>query len=136
MKFAEAALFWLATSPSGRVRSEIRQGRADASFVRGVWLGETTESDEHLVATDTGVCTTRTVKRVPDTEQRRADLVKSLQGPPWDRLAGRPAGRPRKTVFMHRPLRHFQQPKQVSDRAKIRLESALQDTGGTTRCQR
>ena len=64
-----------------------------------MWLGKTTESDEHLVATDTGVYTTRIVKRVPDTQQRRADLVKSLQGTPLDRLAGRLAGRRRKTAL-------------------------------------
>ena len=96
MKFAEAALFRLAVSPSGRVRSEIRQGRADARFVRGMWVGKTI--DEHLLATDGGVYTTRSVKRVADTEQRRADLVKSCQGTPWDRLAGRSVGRPRKTA--------------------------------------
>ena len=86
------------------VRSESRQGRADARFVRGMWLGKTTESDEHLFATVTGVYTPRTVKRVPDTEQRRADLVKKLQGTPWDRLAGRPAGRPRKTALQAPPV--------------------------------
>ena len=48
--------------------------------------------------------TTRTVKRVPDSEQKRADLVRSLQGTPWDRLAGRPAGRPRKTAPQATPV--------------------------------
>ena len=47
---------------------------------------------------------TRTVKRGPDTEQRRADLVKSCQGTPWDRLARRPAGRPRKTAHQAPPV--------------------------------
>ena len=65
-KFPEAALFRVTVSPSGRIRDGIRQGRADARLVRGMWLGKTTESDG------------------------RADLVKSLQGTPWDRLAGRP----------------------------------------------
>ena len=78
MKFAEAALFRMAVPPCGRVRSEIRQDRADARFVRGLWLGKTTESGEHLFATDSGVYTTRTVRRVPDTEPRRADLVNSF----------------------------------------------------------
>ena len=82
MKFAKAALFRVAVSPSGKIRDGIRQGRADARFLRGVWLGKTTESDEHLFANETGVYTTRTVKRVPDTEQRRADLVENLQGTP------------------------------------------------------
>ena len=46
----------------------------------------------------------RTVKRIPDTEQRRADPVKSCQGTPWDRLAGRPAGRPHKTALQAPPV--------------------------------
>ena len=104
MKFAEAALFRMAVPPCGRVRSEIRQDRADARFVRGMWLGKTAESDEHLFATDSGVYTTRTVTRVPDTEPRRADLVNSLQGTLWDRLAGRRAGRPRKTAPQAPPV--------------------------------
>ena len=75
LNFAEAALFRVAVSLSGKIRDGIRQGRADARFVRGVWLGKTTKSDEHLFAKEMGVHTTRTVKRVPGTEQKRADLV-------------------------------------------------------------
>ena len=90
LKFAEAALFPLAVSPCGKVRSEVRQGRADARFVRGICLGKTLDSDEHLFGTDESVFTTRTVQRVPDSEQRRGDLVKHCQGTPWDRLASRP----------------------------------------------
>ena len=104
MKFAEAALFRVAVSPSGKIRGRVRQGRADARFVRGIWLGKTTESDEHLFANELGVYTTRTVKRVPDSEQKRADLVRSLQGTPWDRLAGRSAGRPRKKAARATPV--------------------------------
>ena len=48
MKFAEAALFRLAVSPSGRVRSEIRQGRADVRFVCGFWLGKQDDHREDL----------------------------------------------------------------------------------------
>ena len=59
MKFAEAAQFRVAVSPSGKIRDGIRQGRADARLVRGIWLGKTSESGEHLFATDTGVYTTK-----------------------------------------------------------------------------
>ena len=103
-KFAEAALFRFAVSPSGRVRSEVRQGRADARFVRGIRLGKNVNSDEHLLATDGGVYMTRTVKRVPETEQRRADLVKSCQGSLWDWVPMRPAGRPRKAAPQAPPV--------------------------------
>ena len=44
------------------------------------------------------------MKRVPGTEQRRADLVKSLQGTLVDSLAGRPAGRPGKTAPQALPV--------------------------------
>ena len=103
-KFAEAALFRFAVSFSGRVRSEVRQGRADARFVRGIRLGKNVNSDEHLLATDGGVYMTRTVKRVPETEQRRVDLVKSCQGSLWDWVAMRPAGRPRKAAPQAPPV--------------------------------
>ena len=55
MKFAEAALFRVAVSPSGKIRDGTRQGRADARCVRVVWLGKTTKSDEHLFANEMGV---------------------------------------------------------------------------------
>ena len=54
LKFAEAALFRLAVSPSKKVRSEVRQGRADARFVCGIWFGKTSDSNEHLFGTDEG----------------------------------------------------------------------------------
>ena len=129
-KFGKAALFRLVVSPSGRVRSEMWQCRADARFVRSKWLGKTTESDEHLFATDTGVYTTRTVTRVPDTEPRRADLVKSLQGTPRDGLAGRPAGRPCKTAPQAPPVATLpvaEASEQPSEDASERCSAKAQD---------
>ena len=99
MKFVEAALFRVAVSPSGEIRNGVRQGRADARFVRGMWLGKDQRTPMNILSrTSLGVYTTRTAKQVPDSEQKRADLVRSLQGTPWDRLAGRLAGGPRKTA--------------------------------------
>ena len=51
MKFEEAALFLLAVSPSGRIRDGIRQGRADARIVRGIWLGKATKTSSRHRAT-------------------------------------------------------------------------------------
>ena len=115
LKFAWAALFRVAVSPSGKIRYGVRQGREDARLVRGMWIGKTTESDEHLLANELGVYTTRTVKRVPDSELERADLVRSLQGTPWDRLAGRPAGRPRKTVGTLPVAKETERPSEDAD---------------------
>ena len=116
----------MAVSPNRRVRRKIRQGRAHARFVRGIWLGKTTESHEHLFATDTREYTTRTVKRVPDTEQRRADLVKSFAKNAVQQACRTPSGKTSQDqLFKHRPLRHLQQPKQVSDRVKMQANAAV-----------
>ena len=45
----------MAVSPSGKIRDGVRQDRADARFVRGIWLGKTTESGEHLFANEMGI---------------------------------------------------------------------------------
>ena len=66
--------------PSGKIRDGVRQGRADARFVRGIWLGKSTESDEHLFGNELGVYTTRTVKRVPDSERKTRKLGEKLAG--------------------------------------------------------
>ncbi|CAK0896486.1 unnamed protein product, partial [Prorocentrum cordatum] len=85
LKFGEAALFKLSVTATGKLRGGVRQGRVDARFERGIWLGKTIESDEHLFGTSEGVFTARTVKRVPVLEQNRADLIKAIKGTPWDR---------------------------------------------------
>ena len=102
MKFAEAALFRLAVSPNGRVRNEIKQGRADDDFSVAYGLARP-QNPMNISSLRIQECTQR-VKRVPDTEQRRANLVRSLQGTPWDRLAGRLAGRLRKTLAEAPPV--------------------------------
>ena len=94
-------------------------------LLRECRLGKTTES-EQLFANELGVYTTRTVKRVPDTEQKRADLVKGLQGTPWNRLAGRPAGRPRKTDPQATPVATSPVAKRKPNvRVKMRTSAAV-----------
>ena len=115
-------LFCVAVSRERRFETE-SGSRADARFVRGICLGKTTESDEHLFANELEVYTTKTVKRVPDSEQKRADLVRSLQGIPWDRFAGRP-DRTRQ-LLKQRPLRHLQWPRKPNVRVKMRMSAAV-----------
>ena len=52
MKFAEAALFHVAVSPSGSSKRN-QAGSSRRKICPWQWLGKTTESDEHLFATDT-----------------------------------------------------------------------------------
>ena len=102
MKFEEAALFRVAVSPSGKIRDGTRQGRAGARLIRGLWLGKTTESDEHLLANKLGVHTTRTVRRVPDTEQKRVRLGERFARNSVEQACRTPSGRTSQNRFLKR----------------------------------
>ena len=64
----------------------------ESRFVHGIWLGTTTESVEHLFANELGVYTTRTVKRVPDSEQKRRRLGEKLAGNSVGQTCRTPSG--------------------------------------------
>ena len=64
-----------------------RQQRATKgmpAFVRGIWLGKDTESDQHFVADSSGVFKTRSVKRLPPAQQADFQLLQSVVARPWD----------------------------------------------------
>ena len=61
--------------------------KGDIGFARGMWLGKTNESDEHIVGLENGmVVTTRTIKRLPPTRRWDRTLVAELRCMPWDRI--------------------------------------------------
>ena len=78
--------------------------------------GETTESDEHLFATDTGVYTTRTVKASRLGEKLAGNSVGQ---------AGRPVGRPRRTALLAPSVPTLQWSRKVKDRVKMQVSAAV-----------
>ena len=62
---------------------ELEKSKFDQRFIAGVWLGRTTTSDEHIVATGSGVFKTRTVRARNDTEQWDNHLLAEVKGLPW-----------------------------------------------------
>ena len=58
MKFAEVALFRVAVSPSGKIRDGVRQGSAEARFVRGNSL-ERPRNQMNISSRQTLECTPR-----------------------------------------------------------------------------
>ncbi|CAE7376815.1 unnamed protein product [Symbiodinium natans] len=61
-----------------------RVNKGKPAFERGVWLGKDTESEQHFVADSRGVYKTRSLKRLPPTQQSDVALLQSVTARPWD----------------------------------------------------
>ena len=61
-----------------------KQPNADPSWVPGLWLGRDTSADMHVVGTTSGVFKTRSIRRLPVSEQVDRQLLKDFQAKPWD----------------------------------------------------
>ena len=60
-----------------------KQPKADPSWVPGLWLGRDTSADMHIVGTTSGVFKTRSIRRLPVSEQVDKQLLKDFQAKPW-----------------------------------------------------
>ena len=88
--FGETVLYKVPFSQS-RHRPGGKQHKADARFLRGLFLGKSNENDEYYVATpDNGVLTARTVRRLEEARQCDRVLMKTVYGVPWSHKMGRP----------------------------------------------
>ena len=65
-----------------------------SAWQRGLWVGKTDASGEHLVLTPTGAQHCRSIRRLPEDKAHVVDFAKSVRGTPWDMGAGA-IGRPR-----------------------------------------
>ena len=65
-----------------------KQPKADPSWDPGLWLGRETSADMHIVGTTSSVFKTRSIRRLPVSEQVDKQLLKDFQAKPWD-LKGR-----------------------------------------------
>ena len=70
--------------------------KADALSVRGIWLGHTDDSDEHIIMTPEGVITARTIVRLEPDKRADRDLLMNCKGvchgapvPLWESHWGR-----------------------------------------------
>ena len=59
-----------------------KQPKADPSWVPGLWLGRDTSADMHIVGTTSGVFKTRSIRRLPVSEQVDKQLLKDFQAKP------------------------------------------------------
>ena len=56
---------------------------SDSTYIPSIWLGKTTESDEHIFGTALEVYTAKSVRAKNDQEIWNSDLIKSVRGTLW-----------------------------------------------------
>ena len=84
-----------AVSDTGIMRGG-RLKAADSPWIKGIWVGRSETTNEHIVLTEKGTRTTRTVRRLPEGRQYQVEVLRSCLGVPWDSLAGVRASKPKK----------------------------------------
>ena len=103
-----------------------RRPKLEDGFVRGIWLGRSTSSGEHLLGTTAGVVRCRTARRVPEEDQHNVELLTNMRGAPWNAAGGR-------TVQLEGA-----QPQPPEDRQVGKFASDfrrfIQDSGPTPNC--
>eukprot|EP00959_Pyramimonas_sp_CCMP1952_P239403 5003230-Pyramimonas_sp.AAC.1 len=68
---------------SGRKAGPIT-AKMEPHFVTGVWIGKTTGSDEHMIASANGIFPTRTIRRREENTRFDVSVVRQVYGVPWD----------------------------------------------------
>eukprot|EP00971_Amphidinium_carterae_P032112 632282-Amphidinium_carterae.4 len=111
-------------SPSGRLHSNKRYKKADSLWLKGVWLGRTEQTAEHIVAVvdpqlpageQAGVITCRTIRRMEVSKKADKELLMQMQGAPWQAFGLVPRGRRRAKVGADAVMmRELRQPERSS----------------------
>ena len=72
LPFGEKVIFHKATKHKG-----------DLQWQRGIWLGVNERNSAHILGTSAGVCESRSVRRLPESEQWDAEMVLGMRSLPW-----------------------------------------------------
>eukprot|EP00971_Amphidinium_carterae_P347464 6489487-Amphidinium_carterae.2 len=91
--FGECVMFRHPVSYTGNLARHVRRAKADTVWQRGIWLGKTERSDEHVIGTLTGLFKARDVKRLVPERQYDPALHKGFAITSWEPKWGIPPGK-------------------------------------------
>ena len=94
--FAEIVLVRVPKPTHRGLQGGKRWHKGDAVFIKGVWVGISETSDEHIVLTSGGRVFSRTIQRLEPSRRHDAVFLSNVKGLPWDAEDGIVRGRPRK----------------------------------------
>ena len=94
--FAEIVLVRVPKPTHHGLQGGKRWHKGDAVFIKGVWVGGSGTSDEHIVLTTGGRVFLRTSRRLEPSRRHDAGFLGKVKGLPRDAQDGIVRGRPRK----------------------------------------
>ena len=98
----ETVLFQESAIYTGALVMNRRRRKADATFTKGVWVGRSEDTNEHIVCTADGAFLTRSVKRLLVHLQADEEMLKVMRGTPWGAHAASRPGRKPATIILQR----------------------------------
>ena len=104
VSFAEIVLVRVPRPTHRGLAGGKRWHKGDAVFIKGVWVGRTETSDEHVVLTPGSRVFSRTIRRLEPSRRQDAVFLNSVKGRPWDAEDGFLRGRPRKESAPQPPI--------------------------------
>ncbi len=89
LKFGECCLTRADEVSSVSVERSAQRARSKwgPRWVHAVWVGRNEYADANITLTKNGVVVSRTVKRVPESQQSKKELLGEVRGLPWDMRA-------------------------------------------------
>ena len=82
--FAEVILGRIPKPTHRALQGGKRWHKGDAVFIKGVWVGRSETSDEHIVLTPGGRVLSRTIRRLEPSRRHDAGFLGKVKGLPWD----------------------------------------------------
>ena len=86
--FADTILLNILAQEHRGLSSGKRLHKGDTAWDRGIWLGKSVTTPEHIVWPKNGAMGTRTIRRLEPTKRSEHSLLLEVQGVPWDRVVG------------------------------------------------
>ena len=86
--FAEIILAWVAKPTHRGLQGGKRWHKGDAVFIKGICVGRSDLSDEHIVLTLGGRVFSRTIRRLEPSRRHDAGFLDKVKGLPWDAQDG------------------------------------------------
>ena len=102
--FAEVILERIPKPTHRALQGGKRWHKGVAVFIKGVWVGRSETSDEHIVLTPGGRVLSRTIRRLEPARRHDASFLSAVKGLPCDAQDGIVRGRPRKEPTPPHPI--------------------------------
>ena len=82
-----------------------KDNKLDARWLEGIWVGKSYVNDTHKMITDNGAVSSRSVKRLPESQRWNATLLSTVKGSPSNPKGEKKIQNLSETIFDNDPAK-------------------------------